>query len=321
MSNFLALKVLASAVSPSGKRACLSTLIFHRVLSVPDPIRPLEIDSTTFRWMVSVLASNFNVLPLSIAAQHLISGTLPDRAACITFDDGYADNVEVALPILSEFKLPATFFIAPGFLDGGRMWNDTVIEAVRCLPTGNLDLSHRNLGVHNIRSIDDRIELINFLLKKLKYLDPVQRDEEAFMIAEIAKATLADNLMMSTIQVQTLFESGMEIGAHTVNHPILSKINAGKARHEIAESKEMLQEIVGNKITLFAYPNGKPGQDYEQGHVEMVRGLGFTAAVSTAWGVGRAQSDIFQLPRFTPWDTTPRRFMMRLLWNCWHSGV
>ena len=161
---------------------------------------------------------------------------------------------------------------------------------------------------------------MNFLLKKLKYLEPEQRNDEVFEIAESVESKLPDNLMMTTNQVRNLSEAGMEVGAHTVNHPILSKIDVGKAKQEISESKKMLQEITGSTISLFAYPNGKPGQDYKQDHVEMVRDLGFIAAVSTAWGVGSIQSDIFQLPRFTPWDTAPRKFMLRLIWNCWHSS-
>ena len=321
MNNFRALKFLASIASPPGKRGCLSTLIFHRVLKDPDLIRPLEIDAETFRWILSVLACNFNVLPLSVAVRKLVSGSLPARAACITFDDGYADNAEIALPILMELKLPATFFVAPGFINGGRMWNDTVIESVRNLPDGEMDLSHRNLGIHKINSINDRLMLISFLLKNLKYLELEQRNEAAVEIAESVESKLPDNLMMSTNQVRILSEAGMEVGAHTINHPILAKLEARKAKQEISDSKEMLQEITGNSISLFAYPNGKPGQDYKKDHVEMVKDLGFIAAVSTAWGVGSVRSDIFQLPRFTPWDTNSRKFMLRLIWNCWHSDT
>jgi hypothetical protein len=74
-------------------------------------------------------------------------------------------------------------------------------------------------------------------------------------------------------------------------------------------------------VRLFAYPNGKPGRDYSREHVDMVRELGFEAAVSTAWGVGHAASDPYQLPRFTPWDKTPGRFALRLLHNTFRTGA
>jgi peptidoglycan/xylan/chitin deacetylase (PgdA/CDA1 family) len=69
------------------------------------------------------------------------SGALPERAAAITFDDGYADNFTRALPLLREQGLPATFFVATGFLDGGRMWNDTISEAIRRCNEDVVDLS------------------------------------------------------------------------------------------------------------------------------------------------------------------------------------
>jgi peptidoglycan/xylan/chitin deacetylase (PgdA/CDA1 family) len=107
----------------------------------------------------------------------------------------------------------------------------------------------------------------------------------------------------------------MEIGAHTATHPILTRLAPADARREIDQSRERLTAILGEPVSLFAYPNGKPGQDYGAEHVRMVRDAGFTAAVSTAWGVASTNSDLFQLPRFTPWDRRPAKFALRLLLN------
>ncbi len=121
--------------------------------------------------------------------------------------------------------------------------------------------------------------------------------------------------MMREEQVRELHAAGMEIGAHTVTHPILLNTAPDAARREIVESGRRLAEIVRQPIRLFAYPNGKPGVDYGPEHVAMVRDAGYAAAVSTGWGVATAQSDRFQLPRFTPWDRTPGRFALRLIRN------
>jgi peptidoglycan/xylan/chitin deacetylase (PgdA/CDA1 family) len=107
----------------------------------------------------------------------------------------------------------------------------------------------------------------------------------------------------------------MEIGAHTVSHRLLSKLADDEARAEIETSRNVLREITNREIPVFAYPNGRPGQDYGPRDVEIVRQLGFVGAVSTAWGVASRASDPFQLPRFTPWDRTPMRFTARLLHN------
>jgi hypothetical protein len=77
----------------------------------------------------------------------------------------------------------------------------------------------------------------------------------------------------------------------------------------------VLEALVGEPIALFAYPNGKPRQDYAGAHVELVRTAGFDAACSTAWGVASRSSDVFQIPRFTPWDREAWRFGLRLAQN------
>jgi peptidoglycan/xylan/chitin deacetylase (PgdA/CDA1 family) len=121
--------------------------------------------------------------------------------------------------------------------------------------------------------------------------------------------------MMRDDDVRSLRGSGMEIGAHTATHPILTRLSSADARREINESREYLTAILSEPVSLFAYPNGKPGQDYTAEHVHMVRDAGFGAAVSTAWGVASKDADLFQLPRFTPWDRGPGKFALRLLLN------
>ncbi len=107
----------------------------------------------------------------------------------------------------------------------------------------------------------------------------------------------------------------MTIGGHTVNHPILTRLAQNEAKREIVSGKALLESLIGARLSLFAYPNGKPGKDYGPEHVAMVRQAGFSAAVSTAWGAARSASDIFQLARFTPWDPRPARFMLQMLRN------
>jgi peptidoglycan/xylan/chitin deacetylase (PgdA/CDA1 family) len=109
--------------------------------------------------------------------------------------------------------------------------------------------------------------------------------------------------------------AGMSIGAHTVTHPILANLDDNTARGEILESKVYLERLLREPVNLFAYPNGKPTRDYTATHVDMIQNLGFEAAVSTAAGVAHLGCDLFQIPRFTPWDRTQLRFGLRLARN------
>ena len=311
------LKYLGSWLAPGGRRGKLSILIYHRVLPGPDPMRPGEVDAATFNWHMQLLAHYFRILPLTLALRLLREGNLPTRAVCVTFDDGYADNLEVALPILQAWNIPATFFIATGYLNGGRMWNDTVIEALRYLPAGILDLSEQGLGIYHLGGQQERADAALRLIQLLKYLPFQQREEQVHYLTSLVSAPLPDKLMLSAQQVRELHMAGMEIGAHTVNHPILTRLDKTAAQWEIATSKRYLEELIEQEVKLFAYPNGRPGQDYLPEHVQMVRESGFVAAVSTAWGGVTLQTDLWQLPRFTPWDARPDRFMARLVWNYW----
>ena len=310
---------IGNLLSPDGKRGKLSILIYHRARATPDPIFSDEIDAATFERHMALLAAEFNVLPLGEACARLARGGLPARSVCITFDDGYADNEQTALPILKRFGLHATFFVATGFIDGGIMFNDGVIEAVRRAPAGTYDLSRLNLGRYSLGDHASRRAAIDALLAQIKYRTLRERNALVEDLAEVMQTALPNNLMMVATQIKRLHDEGMEIGGHTVNHPILSVLDEQQARAEIIGGKQRLEEITGTPVTLFAYPNGKPGRDYGPRDVELVKKAGFTAAVSTLGGVASLSSNIFQLPRFGPWDKSPRQLGVRLLMNCARS--
>lgn len=309
-------------LSPSGARARLNVLIFHRVLPQPDPLFPDEVDAARFDEMLGWVKAWFNVLPLDEAAQRLTDGSLPARAAALSFDDGYADNHDVALPLLRRHGLPCSFFVATGFLDGGRMWNDTLIEAVRHSHQPVLDLRGLqdgrgdDLGQHALGDTAGRRAALGALIGRVKYLPPAPRLACVNAIAERAEVAPANDLMMSSQQVRQLRAAGMQIGAHTVSHPILATLSPTEAADEMARSRDTLQQLLGEPVGLFAYPNGKPGTDYlPDVHPGLVRELGFDAAVSTRWAAARRGDDVFQIPRFTPWDRSRAKFGLRLLRN------
>lgn len=307
-------KILLQLMSPGGGHG-LSILIFHRVLASKDPLFPAEVDSVEFDRQIGMLASLFNVIPLIDAVRARQAGTLPPRAACITFDDGYADNAEVALPILQEHGVSATFFVATGFLNGGRMWNDSVIEAVRRAPPGTLDATLLGLGVHSLDSVAQRQQAIASLIGQLKYLALEERLQKVAQLVALVGVALPDDLMMTSAQVVKLRRAGMDIGAHTVNHPILATLSPDAARTEIADGRQALEQIIGEPVRLFAYPNGKPGADYFAEHVELVREMGFEGAVSTSWGANTNRHAVHELPRFSPWDRQRLRFVLRMARN------
>ncbi len=301
-------------LSRAGSSARLSILIWHRVLPAPDPMFPDALHAARFEATAAWLARWFNVLPLTEAVRRLRDGSLPERAAAITFDDGYADNLAVAAPILARHGLPATVFVASGYLDGGLMWNDGLIEAVRASPLASLDAGE--YGCHSIEGWPARARAAQALIDAIKYLEPAQREAATHAIAKAARALLPQDLMLTSRELATLARSpGINIGAHTVSHPILARIPDAAARAEISSGRRALEAAIDAPVTLFAYPNGKPGRDYDDRHVAIVREEGFDAAVSTVWGASKHGDDIFQLRRFTPWDEGRLRFGLRMVRN------
>ncbi len=318
-SSDRAWRLVLSALSPPGVGSRLSIVIFHRVLATPDLLFPDDPDVRRFDEICAWLAAWYRVLPLDEAVERLAQNSLPQRALAITFDDGYADNHDLAMPILQSHGLCATFFIATGFLNGGRMWNDTVIEAVRKTSQSSLDLTGLRLpGFERIElpTTPQRRAAIHRLLDAVKYLPHAERLRMSECIAERAHVTPRSDLMMTADQVRGLASAGMQIGAHTVSHPIMAALDDAAAERELAQSKCELESLLGRPVKLFAYPNGKPGRDYRQRDVALVQRLGFKAAVSTAPGAAcRANDRLFELPRFTPWDQSRWRFALRLARN------
>lgn len=308
------LRAVGTLTAPGGRRGSLLVLVFHRVLPTPDPLLESEPDAIGFAAELDLIARVCNVLPLHEAIERLVRGSLPSRAVSITFDDGYANNLTVAAPILQARRLPATVFIATGYIGQGCMWNDTVIESVRRAGE-RLDLRDLGLAEFALSDVNARRSAISDILGALKHRAPDERLACTELIAQRVDLSKPSGLMMTEEQIRALSAFGIDVGAHTVTHPILKGLPVHRATREIAESKATLEAITRAPVTLFAYPNGKPNGDFDRTHVEMVRTSGFEAAFSTAWGAAGRDTDRYQIPRMLPWDRSPLRYALRLLFT------
>jgi peptidoglycan/xylan/chitin deacetylase (PgdA/CDA1 family) len=292
----------------------LTVLYHHRVFAQQDPMMPGEPTAEFFDRMLGWLQSQFNVLPLHEAVRRLANGTLPPAAAAITFDDGYRDNLEVAAPLLQRRGLPATFFVASGFLDGGIMFNDVVIECMRRSPLDSVAVPE--LGLHSLplRNWAERSQAAGAVLNAVKYLPAGDREAAVQRLPALCRAELPRDLMLTTPQLRELANlPGFEIGGHTDWHPILARLADEDALGEITRGRDRLQALLDRRMRLFAYPNGRRGQDFDERHRAMAKACGFDAAFTTEPHVGRSGCDPWSLPRFTPWDRTEWRFRLRLL--------
>ena len=307
------LRAAGSLLSQGSEGRRLVILHYHRVPEVPDPLNPDLLDRPLFAMHMQALAEVFKVLPLSAALGQLRDGSLPPRAAAITFDDGYADNFQVALPVLQHYRLPAAFFVAAGFLDGGCMFNDLVVEACRVAPTGRWHTGVEALGTVQVADVPARVQLAGQIISRLKYLGADERLCAARDLLHSAGGTSPKHIMMTSDEVRALHRAGMEIGGHTQSHPILARLANDEAEQEIRAGKAALESLLGVRLLHFAYPNGKPGTDYLPRDVTAAEAAGFTSALTTVWATATRTADPFQIPRVGSWDRSRQRFCARLL--------
>ena len=303
----------------SMRRPLHHTLIFHRVLQQSDPMNPAEPTADWFRDLIAMLARDFKPIALDEALARAEGAELRGGTVSVTFDDGYADNFSVALPILREFRVPATFFVASDFLNGGRMWNDSIIETMRRLAPGTYDLGCADFAPFELSDWPSRRHAAQTVITAWKHLAPEQRQANVDALAARIEE-LPRDLMLTNAQLRELATSeGVTIGGHTRSHPILASLDRDQARVEIAGGKYDLENILQQEIDLFAYPNGKHGRDFRDEHAKLVQGAGFTAAVATDWGTLSNTTDRYRIPRFTPWNPNLARFSIDLA-RC-HYGL
>lgn len=304
-----------SLLSPAGPGGRLSVLLFHKIPTIADPLTSGEMDLARFEHILDFLAQNVNVMPLPEATAALQAGTLPKRAMALTFDDGYAEWIDNVSPALRKRNLPGTFFVTTGQLSGSALWHERIVAAVRALPDRGITLPYGFGNYTDLSLPGSRLRLVEELQERLKYAPLAERVGAIEVLEGQARSAIALPRPFDTDSVRTLHNQGFDIGAHTVHHPILNECTRAQARAEIGGSKEELEAIIGGRVHSFAYPNGRPNEDYGPEHVDMVKSLGYTSAVTTSNGVSTRHSDIFQLPRFTPWGLSDERIAFQLARN------
>jgi peptidoglycan/xylan/chitin deacetylase (PgdA/CDA1 family) len=272
------------ALNEASMRSGITVLMYHRVLADAEawdyPLEPLAMPVSWFRAQVQWLAGHARVLTVADAMEldrDRIEGGRP--VVCLSFDDGYRDNYELAAPILEEAGLCGTFFITAGNVeDRTPLWYDRAIHL------------HETLGANatGARSLSEWLE-------SLKRLGPGERDERLRGLSSSAGTVSADLdcQLMTLSQAAELAQRGHEIGSHTLTHPILPRLDDEQLVREIQGSRAKLEAAVGRNIAGFCYPNG----DHDDRVVEATREAGYAYACSTESGRNGPAQDRFRLRR------------------------
>ncbi len=293
------------------KRRNYQVLAYHRV-GEASPYAVDRVPADLFGRQMELLSRRFNVLTLTELVERSKTGDLPPNAVAVTFDDGYRDNYEYAYPVLKRYGMPATIFLATGCIGtSGMPWHERVFSFMRTFPGGRL----RSEGEeHDLSGPSAKRDFLERQIARLKTLDPDSRDRWIDGIVSgnpNPQFAAIGRTMLSWDEVREMAQGGIEFGAHTVNHPILSRIPPDEAAREIHESKRQIEERLEGKVHAFAYPNGKP-QDYGDLVKKCARDAGFSCAVTTIWGSNDGDTDPFELRRVGLWGSCPETSILRL---------
>ncbi len=306
-------------------------MMYHRVARLAYDPWHLAVWPDRFAEQVEALAQLRRLVPLRWLAAELAQGRLPRNVAAVTFDDGYVDVLSEARPVLERYTCPATAFLVTGAIGSTRaFWWDELLRIVfelALLPT-ELEIEIAG-GVHRWRtdgrqtsSASDgtgdppaavtREQLHYELWRLLRPLDPESRRKVLMSLyswAPIDIETNSANRPLAAEEVRRLAAPGfIDIGAHTVTHPVLPPLDEADQRSEIEGSRRACEELIGEPIQSFAYPYG----EVDDAAAACVRDAGFACACTTKGGKVSTQDDLMRLPRLTVGNCTGEDLVRRL---------
>jgi peptidoglycan/xylan/chitin deacetylase (PgdA/CDA1 family) len=303
-------------------------LVYHRVAEANVDPWALGVSPAHFAQQLQVLNTIANPVSLRELAKAKSDGDLPPRPVCVTFDDGYADNLYAAKPALEAARVPGTVFITPGYLNvPENLWWDELAKLILDPASRQEEVSLSVKGYHYAyafprqsggpdgldphrtwRAWEDapgpRQAAYLAIYRMLVSLPDAERENALEQLRKGA-APYADRRQHRCLTEDELRQLAVgdlvEIGAHTLTHPVLSGLSPDQQQHEIGGSKRRLEALTGKSITSFAYPYGKKIH-YTQHTVKTVRANGFDCACSNFGGLVTRSSNRFVLPRFQPMD-------------------
>jgi peptidoglycan/xylan/chitin deacetylase (PgdA/CDA1 family) len=285
-----------------------SCLLYHQVTTETNgttslnPYIGLVVPVKEFEQQIDYISKHYNCVALPDAVERLAQGTLSNRTIIVTFDDGYRDNLVLALPVLERYGVPATIFVTTGFIDGTCVpWWYEQDAILRKLDAAEVSWKGRSFcwKLETPAQTFSAISELNSLFKEMS-LD----DQKAFM-------DKLRNLCPSAFTSESMFLSWDElielsrhplitIGAHTKNHPVLSRLTVEGLLGELAEGKEVLESRLGHSVDHLAYPFGSKSHVCRR-EFEAAREAGFRSAFTTRFGHLHAthRNFLHSLPRIT----------------------
>jgi peptidoglycan/xylan/chitin deacetylase (PgdA/CDA1 family) len=247
----------------------LTILAYHRVLDIdaedhyPFDIELISATTEDFDWQMKYVTRNFDVLSFKDVLDHQDRGVrCPKKSLVVTFDDGFHDNYLHAFPVLKSIGIPATFFVTSGYIGTQkRFWFEAVAYALMRVPPRSISIAEVGSALPTDADVEARRASIAKLLSLLKTLPDTRRLEIVETIERLCSPYLEPresslSSPMTWEQVVEMSTSGMEIGSHTVSHPVLSMVSRSQLQEEMARSKIEIEAHTSKTVDVISYPVG-----------------------------------------------------------------
>jgi peptidoglycan/xylan/chitin deacetylase (PgdA/CDA1 family) len=291
---------------------------YHRVTALPSDPNSLAVAPDNFRVHMEYLKQNFQIVRFDEDWSRVRK-----PAVVVTFDDGYADNMFEALPILEDIGVPATFFISTDNLEtGSGFWWDELERMVlggASYPALFELEDVRHGKIWPTATIEERKALLRDLIQIAMKINEEQRAGWIEQIREWGggggPAGAANRPLTPGELINFAKSKWVTVGAHTVTHSSLSVLSEEEQKHEIISSRQQLERILGKEINVFSYPFGKRS-DYDTTTIRICREAGFLKAATAFPGHFYRWSDPYQIPRhfIHNWDLDSFKVRVKSFW-------
>lgn len=310
----------------SSLRADIPILAYHRVWDVADEDSfPFDVELVSasiadFAWQMEYVRLNFNPITFRTLLR-IIDGEEqpPPRPVIVTFDDGFDDNYRHAFPILAARDIPATIFIATGYVDSDRtFWFDRLAHLILSAHPQTLHVKGLAEPVPLPAAANARRATLGRLLEHLKQVPnelrlEILRHIDAVLGAGDFALDAQESQPMNWNQVREMAAAGMEFGSHTVTHPILANLGDDDLWFELTESKRVIEQQTGRTVQVIGYPVGG-ATAFDERVRHMARGAGYRLGASYISGTNLPQNlDHFGLKRLHVERYTSRAYFAAML--------
>ena len=301
------------------RKAKYVVLGYHRVGTEGVPLY-CTLAQEVFAKQMQYIAQYYRVLSVEQMAAELRDPDAQGQGIVVTFDDGYLGTFTEALPVLQKYNIPVTVYLTAGAIESGEIsWYDLIFLRFQRADS-ELELTLGTPRTYRLNSYAARLAAAT---EAITYLRSISDEERQVWCREFERriplgTEEVRGAMMSWNQVRSMQRAGVSFGAHTMTHPVASRLRPEALTREVADSKRLIEQRLGSQVEDFAFPFGKLGE-CDTGAAPMLGDLGFRTALTAIIGVNAPGADLFRLRRLlVSNDTSIAKFALRLHWLFFH---